>query len=69
MALSELLEKGSDSDLPRELIGQIAQRQIQMDAEGGVGAVQGEGGRRRENWRSRHLSYSAPRSVRCALTP
>ena len=59
MALSELLEKGSDCDLLRELIGRVAQRQMQMDAEGGVGAAQGEGGRGREVARTGARGISA----------
>ncbi|MEO8341402.1 MAG: hypothetical protein ABI604_17145 [Nitrospirota bacterium] len=33
MALAQLLEKGSDSDLLREMIGYVAQRLMQMDVE------------------------------------
>jgi putative transposase len=52
MALAELLEKGSDSDLLREMIGYVAQRLMQMDVEGLVGAAHGERGEGRENWRN-----------------
>jgi len=52
MALAELLEKGSDSDLLREMIGYVAQRLMQMDVEGLVGAGHGERGEGRENWRN-----------------
>ncbi len=38
MARAELLETGSDSDLLREMIGYVAQRLIQTDVEGLVGA-------------------------------
>jgi putative transposase len=41
MALAELLEKGSDSDLLREMIGYVAQRLMELDVEGLVGAVPG----------------------------
>ncbi len=52
MALAELLEKGSDSDLLREMIGYVAQRLMQLDVEGLVGAGHGERGEGRENWRN-----------------
>jgi putative transposase len=52
MALAELLEKGSDSDLLREMIGYVAQRLMQMDVEGLIGAAHGERGEGRENWRN-----------------
>lgn len=52
MALAQLLEKGSDSDLLREMIGYVAQRLMQMDVEGLVGAAHGERGEERENWRN-----------------
>jgi hypothetical protein len=39
MALAQLLEKGSDSDLLREMIGYVAQRLMQLDVEGLVGAA------------------------------
>lgn len=38
MALAELLEKGSDSDLLREMIGYVAQRLMEADVESLVGA-------------------------------
>jgi transposase-like protein len=52
MALAELLEKGSDRDLLREMIGYVAQRLMQLDVEGLVGAGHGERGESRENWRN-----------------
>jgi transposase-like protein len=52
MALAELLEKGSDSDLLREMIGYVAQRLMQMDVEGLVGVAHGGRGEGRENWRN-----------------
>ena len=52
MALAQLLEKGSDSDLLREMIGYVAQRLMQLDVEGLVGAAHGERGEGRENWRN-----------------
>lgn len=52
MALTQLLEKGSDSDLLREMIGYVAQRLMQLDVEGLVGAAHGERGEERENWRN-----------------
>ena len=52
MALAELLEKGSDRDLLREMIGFVAQRLMDMDVEGLVGAGHGERAESRENWRN-----------------
>ena len=52
MALAQLLEKGSDSDLLREMIGFVAQRLMQLDVEGLVGAAHGERAESRENWRN-----------------
>ena len=48
MALAELLEKGSDSDLLREKIGYAAQRLMQLDVGWpvGVGHVRARGGYR-----------------------
>ena len=42
MALAQLLERGSDSDLLREMIGYVAQRLMQLDVDGLVGAAHGE---------------------------
>ena len=52
MALAALLEKGSDDDLLREMIGYVAQRLMQLDVEGLVGAGHGARGEGRENWRN-----------------
>ena len=52
MALAQLLEKGSDSDLLREMISYVAQRLMQLDVDGLVGAAHGERGDDRENWRN-----------------
>ena len=52
MALAQLLEKGSDGDLLREMIGYVAQRLMQLDVDGLVGAAHGERGEDRENWRN-----------------
>ncbi len=49
MALAQLLEKGSDSDLLREMIGYVAQRLMEADVEGLVGAAHGERSETREN--------------------
>jgi len=54
MALAELLEKGSDSDLLREMLGYVAQRLMELDVEGLVGAAPGERSENRENWRNGH---------------
>jgi putative transposase len=52
MALAELLEKGSDRDLLREMIGFVAQRLMDVDVDGLVGAGRGERAESRENWRN-----------------
>ena len=49
---AELLEKGSDSDLLREMIGYVAQRLMEADVEGLIGAAHGERSENRENWRN-----------------
>ena len=54
MALAELLEKGSDKDLLREMIGFVAQRLMELDVDGLVGAAHGERNEGRENWRNGH---------------
>lgn len=52
MALAELLEKGSDRDLLREMIGFVTQRLMDLDVDGLVGAGHGERAESRENWRN-----------------
>jgi len=52
IALAQLLEKGSDADLLREMIGYVAQRLMEADVEGLVGAGHGERSETRENWRN-----------------
>jgi putative transposase len=52
MALAELLEKGSDRDLLREMVGFVAQRLMDLDVDGLVGAGRGERAESRENWRN-----------------
>jgi putative transposase len=52
MALAELLEKESDSDLLREMIAYVAQRLMEADVENLVGAAHGERSESRENWRN-----------------
>ncbi|MBA3777176.1 MAG: hypothetical protein H0X11_12180 [Betaproteobacteria bacterium] len=39
MALAQLLEKGSDADLLREMVGYVAQRLMGPDVEGLCGAA------------------------------
>ncbi len=46
------LEKGSDNDLLREMIGYVAQRLMQLDMKGLVSAGHGERGEGRENGRN-----------------
>ena len=43
MALRSLLEKSSDADLLREMIGFTAQRLMEIEVEGLTGAGHGEG--------------------------
>ncbi|MDQ3028367.1 MAG: IS256 family transposase [Pseudomonadota bacterium] len=52
MALAELLEKGSDADLLREMVGFVAQRMMDLDVEGICGAEHGERSADRSNWRN-----------------
>lgn len=52
MALAELLEKGSDADLLREMVGFVAQRMMDLDVEGICGAQHGERSAERSNWRN-----------------
>ncbi len=52
MALAELLEKRSEGDLLREMIGYVAQRLMDLDVAGLVGAEHGERAESRENWRN-----------------
>jgi putative transposase len=52
MALAQLLEKGSDADLLREMVGYVAQRLMELDIEGLCGAGHGERSSERENWRN-----------------
>lgn len=52
MALAQLLEKGSDADLLREMVGYVAQRLMELDVEGLCAAAHGERSIERENWRN-----------------
>jgi transposase-like protein len=52
MALAELLKKGSDSDLLREMLGFVTQRLMDLDVEGRCGAGHGERSAERENYRN-----------------
>jgi putative transposase len=52
MALAQLLEKGSDADLLREMVGYVAHRLMELDIEGLCGASHGERSSERENWRN-----------------
>jgi len=52
IALSELLEKGSDSDLLREMIQHIVQRVMEMDVENICAAAYGERSPERQNSRN-----------------
>lgn len=52
MALAELLEKGSDTDLLREMLGFVTQRLMDLDVDGRCGAGHGERSAERENYRN-----------------
>ncbi len=52
MALAELVEKGGDVDLVREMLQCVAQRMMEADVEGRCGAPYGERGAPRENSRN-----------------
>src|SRR5262245_7443654 len=52
MALAELAEKGPDADLLREMIQYVAQRMMDLDAEGRCGAAFGERSPERTNSRN-----------------
>ena len=52
MALKELLEKGSDTDLVREMTAFIAQRLMDLEVEGLTGAAHGERSAERSNQRN-----------------
>ena len=58
MALAELLEKGSDADLLREMVGFVAQRMMDLDVEGICGAEHGERSAERSNWRNGYRDRS-----------
>jgi hypothetical protein len=42
IALTQLLEKASDADLLREMVGYVAQRLMELDVEGVCGPGHGE---------------------------
>jgi transposase-like protein len=52
MVLVQLLEKGSDADLLREMVGYVAQRLMELDVESLCGAAHSERSGERENWRN-----------------
>jgi len=52
IALAELLEKGADTDLLRQMIQHVAQRMMEMDAEGICAAAYGERSADRQNSRN-----------------
>src|SRR5512145_849429 len=52
MALAELAEKGLDADLLKQMIQYVAQRMMEMDAEGRCGAAYGERSPERANSRN-----------------
>jgi len=52
IALAELAEKGADTDLLRQVIQFVAQRMMEMDAEGRCAAAYGERSLERPNSRN-----------------
>jgi transposase-like protein len=65
IALRELLEKGSDTTLLREMIGFAAQRLMELETDTLCGAGHGERSESRTNHRSAYVeiltrSYKAP---------
>lgn len=54
IALADLVEKGADSDLLRDMIQYVAQRLMELDTEGLCAAAYGERGADRANSRNRY---------------
>ena len=52
ITLKELVEKGSDADLLREMIAVVASRMMEMEVEGLTGAAHGERSAARTNQRN-----------------
>lgn len=65
IVLKELVEKGSDADLLREMIAFIAGRMMELEMEGLTGATHGERSPTSINPRLGHgpRSYTAPRDT------
>jgi transposase-like protein len=58
MTLKALLEKGSDDDLLREMIGFVANRMMDLEVEGETGAAYGERSLARVNQRNGYRERS-----------
>src|SRR5208283_125743 len=73
IALSELLEKGSDTDLLREMIQHIVQRVMEMDVENICAASYGERNPERQNsrngYRERRYEREDPEAAFGQLLP
>ena len=69
MALRGLLEKSSDADLLREMIGFTAQRLMALEVEGLTGASHGERSLERINQRNGYLAPGAAHRVLADLAP
>ena len=52
MTLKDLIEKGSDTDLLKEMIGYVANRMMAMDVDSLIGAAHGERSANRSNQRN-----------------
>src|SRR6476469_2341873 len=73
MTLRTLLEKSSDTDLLREMIGFTAQRLMELEVEGLTGAAHGERSPERINQRNgytrRHRRAAHPQAAQGQLLP
>jgi hypothetical protein len=67
IALAQLLEKGSDTDWLREMLGFVSQRLMQAEVEARVGAEPGERSESRSNWRNAFSFIASPSSWRKTL--
>jgi hypothetical protein len=68
MALAALLEKESDSDQLREMIGCVAQQLMQLDVEGPVGVGHGDRCRRGRARNATGLAAGDTRQCRAAMS-
>ena len=62
IALKELVEKGSDADLLREMIAFIASRMMELEVEGLTGASHGQRSPNRINQRNGYREWTGRRA-------